>query len=65
MPSRELESLAHRIAELEDREAVADLILRLGAMLDQKRFEEASSILADDVGVETPGGSSRGREAVG
>jgi hypothetical protein len=33
-------------------------------MLDEKQFEEATSILTDDVTVQTPGGSSRGREAV-
>jgi SnoaL-like domain len=57
-------SLDKQIEQLGDRQAIADLIARVGVMLDQKRFEEAPSILADDVTVQTPGGSSRGRAAV-
>jgi hypothetical protein len=53
-----------QIEQLADRQAIADLIARVGVMLDEKRFEEAASILADDVTVQTPGGSSSGREAV-
>ncbi|HUA02457.1 MAG TPA: nuclear transport factor 2 family protein [Solirubrobacteraceae bacterium] len=50
--------------ELGDRREIADLIARLGLMLDEKRFGETASILADDVTVKTPGGSAQGREAV-
>jgi hypothetical protein len=53
-----------QLQQLDDRHAIADLIARLGLMLDEKRFEEAGSILADDVTVRTPGGSAEGREAV-
>ncbi len=57
-------SLEHQIEQLADRQAIAELIARLGVMLDEKRFEDAGSILADDVTAQTPGGSSRGLEAV-
>jgi SnoaL-like domain len=61
MSNDQSNSLDQQIA---DRQAIADLIARVGVMLDEKRFEQAPSILADDVTVQTPGGSSRGREAV-
>jgi hypothetical protein len=57
-------SLNDQLRQLNDREAIADLITRLGLMLDEKRFDEAGAILADDVTVRTPGGSARGRDAV-
>ena len=57
-------SPTHRLQELGDRQAIADLIARLGIMLDEKRFDEAASILDDEVTVKTPGGSAQGREAV-
>lgn len=53
-----------QLQQLGDRQAIADLIARLGVMLDEKRFDEAASVLADDVTVKTPGGSAQGREAV-
>jgi hypothetical protein len=49
---------------LSDRQAISDLIARLGWMLDDKRFENAPSILAEDVSVQTGGGSASGRDAV-
>lgn len=52
------------LQRLDDRQAITDLIARLGLMLDEKRFDEAASILADDVTVKTPGGSAHGIEAV-
>jgi hypothetical protein len=53
-----------RLQQLGDRLAIADLIARLGLMLDEHRFDEAASILDDEVTVKTPGGSAQGREAV-
>ena len=53
-----------QIQQLGDRQAIADLIARLGLMLDEKRFDEAASILAETVTVKTPGGAAQGREAV-
>jgi SnoaL-like domain len=55
---------SYEIQELSDRQAIADLITRLGRMLDDKRFDDAEAILADEVTVQTPGGLANGREAV-
>lgn len=57
-------SVTYHLQELGDRQAVADLITRLGLMLDDKRFDDARTILADDVSVHTPGGSASGPDAV-
>jgi 3-phenylpropionate/cinnamic acid dioxygenase small subunit len=57
-------SPSNQLQELGDRQAIADLIARLGLMLDDKRFDEFESILDDHVTVKTPGGSAQGREAV-
>ena len=57
-------ALDRRLQETEDRHAISGLIARLGQMLDDKRFDDAPSILADDVSVQTGGGSAQGREAV-
>src|SRR5262245_26112491 len=60
----DLMSLNEQIRQLSDRQAIADLITRLGQMLDEKRFDDAPTILADDVVVRTRGGSARGRAVV-
>lgn len=57
-------SLSDRLQRLDDRQAIAELIARLGRMLDEKQFEDAGSILAEDAVVHTPGGAARGSEAV-
>jgi hypothetical protein len=57
-------ALDRRLQELEDRQAITELIARLGQMLDDKRFDDAPSILADDVSVQTGGGAASGRDAV-
>lgn len=49
---------------LTDREAITDLVSELGLWLDEKRFDDARSILADEVTVDTPGGRSEGIDAV-
>jgi SnoaL-like domain len=64
MSTTDLLSLDAQIRRLNDRQAVAELITRLGLMLDDKHFDEARAILADDVVVRTPGGSAQGLEAV-
>jgi hypothetical protein len=46
--------------ELIDRQEIADLISRLGQMLDQKSFDNATSVLTEDIVVATSGGESRG-----
>lgn len=52
-----------RIQRLDDQQAITDLVARLGRMLDEKRFADARSILAEDITVHTPGGTSHGPEA--
>jgi hypothetical protein len=64
MSSTDLMSLTEQLRQLNDRQAIADLIAQLGLMLDDKRFDDARTILADDVTVQTPGGSAQGVEAV-
>jgi hypothetical protein len=61
MPATDLASLHQEIA---DRQAIADLVARLGRMLDEHRFDEAPAILAEDIAIDTPGGTARGHEAV-
>ena len=50
--------------ELADRQAITDLVSRLGAWLDDKRFDDAPSVLTEDVSVATPGGTAQGIERV-
>jgi hypothetical protein len=64
MSTSQSTSLDSQIGQIADRQAITDLITRLGLMLDEKRFEDAPWILSDDVTAQTPGGSSQGREAV-
>ena len=47
-----------------DREAITDLISRLGAWLDDKRFDDTAPLFTDEVTVTTPGGQARGVERV-
>ena len=49
-----------QVQELVDRDAIADLVGRLGLWLDEKRFDEARSIFTEDATADTPGGSVRG-----
>jgi SnoaL-like domain len=64
MSADELHSLALQLKEHSDRRAITELITRLGRMLDGRNYDQASSILAADVTVQTPGGASEGPEAV-
>jgi hypothetical protein len=52
------------IHDLTDRREIADLVSRLGLWLDEGRFDEAPTILTDDVTVDTPGGQAEGIERV-
>ena len=52
------------LKELLDRHEIAGLVDRLGLWLDEKRFDEAPTILTEDATAETPGGTARGLEAV-
>ncbi len=47
-----------------DHQHVVDLISRLGRWLDDKRFDDARSVLTEDVTVSTPGGQAEGIERV-
>jgi hypothetical protein len=58
------EALHRLLRELSDRQASTDLILGIGALLDEKRFEDARALFTADVTVTTPGGSATGIEAV-
>jgi 3-phenylpropionate/cinnamic acid dioxygenase small subunit len=52
------------IEELMDRVEIEDLVRRLGACLDERRFDDLQAVLADDVTARTPGGLAEGRDAV-
>jgi hypothetical protein len=60
----DLRSLSDHVQHFNDWLAIADLITRLGLMLDEKRYDEAPAILAADVTVHTPAGSAQGPDAV-
>ncbi|HEX2316563.1 MAG TPA: nuclear transport factor 2 family protein [Thermomonospora sp.] len=48
-----------------DRLEIADLFTRLGLLLDEKRWEDAGTVFADDVAVHSPrGGEIRGIDKV-
>jgi hypothetical protein len=49
---------------MNDRDAIIDLVSRLGLWLDEKRFDETEPLFTDDVTVSTPGGQARGVERV-
>jgi hypothetical protein len=49
---------------MNDRQDITDLISRLGRWLDDKRFDDARSVLTEDVTVITPGGQAEGLERV-
>jgi ketosteroid isomerase-like protein len=49
---------------MNDRQDITDLISRLGRWLDDKRFDDARSVLTEDVTVSTPGGQAEGIERV-
>jgi hypothetical protein len=51
------------LKNLTDRQAITDLVSRLGLWLDEKRFDD-TSLFTEDVTVATPGGSAQGVELV-
>jgi 3-phenylpropionate/cinnamic acid dioxygenase small subunit len=53
-----------QLAELTDRHEITNLVHRLGAYLDDRRFDEMRSLLIEDATVRTPGGAAEGREAL-
>jgi hypothetical protein len=64
MQATDITSLSDQLQRVEDHQAIARLVAQLGRMLDEKRFDEAGSILADEITVQTPGGEAHGPEAV-
>jgi SnoaL-like domain len=46
------------LQELIDRGEIAELVSRLGLWLDEKRFDEARSILTEDATAKAPGDRS-------
>lgn len=64
MSTTDLTPLNDLVRLQRDRQAIAELITRLGVMLDEKRLSEARSIVSDDVFVETASGPARGPDAV-
>lgn len=53
------------LQQLDDRQAVEDLVSRLGLWLDgETTLDQARAILAEDVSVSTPGGTAQGIENV-
>ena len=53
-----------RLQELIDRTEITDLVSRLGIWLDEKRWDEARTILTEDVTASTAGGSVAGVDQV-
>jgi len=49
---------------LEDRIALTDLVSRLGAALDEHRFDALRELFVEDATATTPGGVAEGRDAV-
>jgi hypothetical protein len=49
---------------MNDRQDITDLISRLGRWLDDKRFDDARTVLTENVTVRTPGGQAEGIERV-
>jgi hypothetical protein len=56
--------LERQMAELVDRNEITNLVYRLGAVLDDRRFDEMRSLVVDSATVRTPGGTAQGREAL-
>ena len=53
------------LQQLDDRQAVTDLVSRLGLWLDgETTLDQARAILAEDVSVSTPGGTAQGIDKV-
>jgi hypothetical protein len=56
--------LERQVAELSDRHEITNLVDRLGAFLDDRRFDEMRTLLVEEATVRTPGGTADGREAL-
>jgi hypothetical protein len=52
------------LQQLSDRAEIIDLVARLGACLDESRFDDMAGLLVEEARVRTPGGEAQGRAAV-
>jgi hypothetical protein len=52
------------LQELCDRTEITDLVYRLGACLDEGRFDDLRHLVVEDASVRGPGGQAEGREAL-
>jgi 3-phenylpropionate/cinnamic acid dioxygenase small subunit len=50
--------------QLADRHDITDLVYRLGAVLDDQRFDDMRTLVVEEATVRTPGGAAEGREAL-
>lgn len=60
----EARDLEARLAELAARAELTDLVSRLGAALDEHRFDDLRELFTDDATATTPGGTAEGRDSV-
>jgi hypothetical protein len=58
------EQQQQQVRQLVDHHEITDLVYRLGAVLDDRRFDEMRSLLVEEATVRTPGGTAEGREAL-
>jgi SnoaL-like domain len=63
-PVDDIARLDRRVGELTDRNEITNLVYRLGAFLDDRRFDDMRTLLVEEATVRTPGGMAEGREAV-
>lgn len=52
------------LQQLVERNQITDLVHRLGVALDEGHFDDLRSLLAEEVIVQTPGGTAEGQDAV-
>ena len=62
--TRETPSEQETLRKLIDRETIRDLIHRLGAVLDEQRFDDLTLVFAEDAAITTPGGHAEGLDAI-
>jgi ketosteroid isomerase-like protein len=59
-----LEGMPHALAQLAERDEVTRLVYRLGACLDEARFDGMRDLFVDDAVARTPGGVAEGIDAL-
>jgi 3-phenylpropionate/cinnamic acid dioxygenase small subunit len=53
-----------QVQQLVDRHEITNLVYRLGAVLDDRRFDEMRSLLVEEATVRTPGGTAEGQDGL-